>query len=356
MLGSYSYNEVIRKTIISFGTLFNNLYIKHQDENDVDTSLIKVPIAYGPVQKFLARLEQKPDLRKRVAITLPRMSFEMTSLQYDPGRKVSTVQTFKAVKDNKQTKVYMPVPYNIGIQLSIMGKYNDDMLQIVEQILPYFQPHFNLTINLVSAIGEKRDVPVTLESIQMSDEYEGSYDSRRILIYTLNFTAKTYIFGPVADSTDKLIKKVQVDYYTNTNIKNSSRELRYVATPRALKDYDNDQSAILAEDIDETSTIINVNDSSSLSEDSYIMINDEALYIREISGNSLVVDRGKDSTIQSVHIAGDAINVIDSSDDELIEFGDDFGFNEDRFDFGDGKIYSPSKGVDVDLWKTNLIQ
>lgn len=335
MLGSYTYNEIIRKTIISFGTLFNNLYIKHQDESDVDKSLIKVPIAYGPIQKFLAQIEQKPDPRNRVALTLPRMAFEMVSLQYDASRKVSTVQTFKAINGDSASKVYMPVPYNIGIQLSIMAKYNDDILQIIEQILPYFQPQFNLTVDLVPSIGEKRDIPISLDSIGMDDNYEGSYDTRRILIYTLNFTAKTYIFGPIADNTDQLIKKVQVDYYTNTdNIKNPSRQLRYVATPRALKDYNSDQSGLLAEDIDEKTTILLVTPESNLQESTYISINDESMYIREVSGTTIVVDRAVNSTSPSPHIGGDQINLIDSSDDELIQYGDDFGFNEERIDFG----------------------
>lgn len=156
MLGTYYYHEIIRRTIISFGTLFNNIHIKHETENGDDVSLIKVPIAYGPVQKFLARLDEKPDLRKKVAITLPRMSFEMTTIQYDPTRKVSTVQTFQANRPGVgPVKVYMPAPYNIGIQLSIISKYQDDMLQIIEQILPFFQPHFNLSIDLVNSIGEK---------------------------------------------------------------------------------------------------------------------------------------------------------------------------------------------------------
>jgi hypothetical protein len=155
MLGTYSYNEIIRKTIIAFGTLFNEVYIKHEEQDGTDYSFIKVPIAYGPIQKFLARVEQKPDLKKRVAMTLPRMSFEMTSLKYDSSRKVSSMQTFKAIKTTdrtEQVKVFMPVPYNIGFQLSIMTKLNDDMLQIVEQILPAFQPSFTLTINLISSI------------------------------------------------------------------------------------------------------------------------------------------------------------------------------------------------------------
>jgi len=352
MLGTYSYHEIIRKTVISFGTLFNNILIKHEEQDGTDYSLIKVPIAYGPVQKFLARLEQKPDLRKRVAMTLPRMSFELTSINYDASRKVSTVQTFKTLNlenQNKATKVYMPVPYNLGIKLSIMAKYNDDMLQILEQILPYFQPAFTLTIDLVSSIGEKKDVPMILENIQMEDNYESDFTTRRVLIYTLNFVAKTYIFGPIADNTEGLIKKVQVDYYTNTNTKNSSRELRYTATPRAIKDYNNDNTTTLTEDINEYVTNIDVSNASLLTENTYIMIENEEMYIKSINGNTLTVLRGQDETIASPHLIGSAIDIINSVDDNLIEPDDDFGFSESRFDFGDGKVYSTTKGVDVSL-------
>jgi len=125
----------------------------------------------------------------------------------------------------------MPVPYNIGFELNIFTKLNDDALQIVEQILPFFQPSFNVTVDLVESIGEKRDVPIVLDSIDFQDDYEGSFQTRRALIYTLRFTAKTYIFGPVADSTDGLIKKVQVDLYADTNTKTAKREMRYTAVP-----------------------------------------------------------------------------------------------------------------------------
>lgn len=348
MLGTYYYHEIIRRTIVSFGTLFNNIHIRHENENGDDVSLLKVPIAYGPVQKFLARLDEKPDLRKRVAITLPRMSFEMTSIQYDASRKVSTVQTFQANRPGVgPVKVYMPAPYNIGIQLSIISKYQDDMLQIIEQILPFFQPHFNLTIDLVNSIGEKRDIPIVLDGISMSDDYEGDFSTRRSLVYTLNFTAKTSLFGPISDSADSLIKKVQVDYYTNTETKNASRQLRYVVEPRAIKDYNNDETTVLSQDIDSSTTQFNVSDSISLAEETYIMINNESMYIKNINGNKITVKRGQDNTIAESHDEGDSINVINSQDDELIEIGDDFGFNENYFDFGDGKVYSPRKGIDV---------
>lgn len=348
MLGNYSYHQIIKKTVVSFGTLFNNIYIKHTDENGNDNSLIKVSIAYGPIQKFLALVEQKPDPRKRVAITLPRMSFELTSIQYDASRKISTMQTFNTKKtDDNQIKVFMPVPYNLGIRLNIMSKYNDDMLQIIEQILPYFQPHFNLSIDLVSSIGEKRDVPMIIENIQMDDSYEKSFDERRLLIYTINFVAKTFIFGPVADSTEGLIKKVQVDYYSNTNKVNASRQLRYVATPRALKDYNNDAITTLTQNLNENITIFEISNGLLLENNSYIQIGDEIMYIKSINNNTLTVIRSENNSLAEPHYEGDSVNAITIEDDNLITFSDDFGFNEETFDFGDGKIFSTTKNIDI---------
>ena len=231
MLGTYYYHEIVRKTIVSFGTLFNQIAIRHDDSAGNTYTEMKVPLAYGPSQKFLARLEQQADLNKPVQITLPRMSFEMNGISYDPSRKVGVTQTFKASDGTNMKKVYMPVPYNIAFELNILTKLNDDALQIVEQILPYFQPSFNLTVDLVKEIGEKRDIPIVLDTINFQDDYEGDFSTRRALIYTLSFTAKTYLFGPVAESSEGLIKKVQVDYYANTDTKKSKREVRYTVKP-----------------------------------------------------------------------------------------------------------------------------
>ena len=231
MLGTYYYHEIVRKTIISFGTLFNEIFIRHKDSGGDTFSEMKVPLAYGPSQKFLARLEQQADLNKPVAITLPRMSFEMTSIQYDSARKLGVTQTFKASDGTNLKKVFMPVPYNIGFELNILAKLNDDALQIVEQILPYFQPSFNLTLDLVSSIGEKRDVPIVLDSMNFQDDYEGDFSTRRALIYTLGFTAKTYLFGPVPSSSEGIIKKVQVDVAADTNTKTAKRQMRYTVEP-----------------------------------------------------------------------------------------------------------------------------
>lgn len=241
MLGKYYYHEIIRKTIISFGTLFNDIHIRHDDGDGNSVSDMKVPLAYGPVQKFLAKITQQSELNKPIQINMPRMSFEMTSIQYDSTRKSSLIQTFKTCEDGSKTKkVFMPVPYNIGFELNILSKLNDDSLQIIEQILPYFQPHFNLTVDLVDSIGEKRDIPIILDSVSFQDDYEGSFDTRRALIHTLQFTAKTYLFGPIADSSDGLIRKVQIDMYTSTDIQTAKREMRYTVTPKALEDKNSD--------------------------------------------------------------------------------------------------------------------
>ena len=231
MLGNYYYHQIIRKTIVAFGTLFNDIYIKHKNSDDDVISDMRVPLAYGPIQKFLAKIQQQEKLNKAVAITLPRMSFEMTSILYDATRKAGVTQTFKASDGNNLKKVFMPVPYNIGFELNIMSKLNDDSLQIVEQILPYFQPSFNLTVDLLDSIGEKRDIPIVLDSVSFQDDYEGDFSTRRSLIYTLQFTAKTYLFGPIAASTEGIIRKVQVDLYSNTDRASAKREFRYTVTP-----------------------------------------------------------------------------------------------------------------------------
>ena len=240
MLGTYFYHEIIRKTVIAFGTLFNDVYIRHHDSAGKDIGEFKVPVSYGPRQKFLARIQQQPELNKAVQLTLPRMSFEMNSITYDPSRKSGIAQTFKTIDGGKLKKVFMPVPYNLGFELNILTKLQDDSLQIIEQILPFFQPGFTLTIDLADQIGEKRDVPMVLEDISFTDDYEGNFETRRALIYTLRFTAKTYMFGPIADSTDGLIRKVQLDYYTDTNTRTATREMRYSVKAKAKKDYNED--------------------------------------------------------------------------------------------------------------------
>jgi len=326
----YFYNEILRKTIISFGSLFNGIKIKHTDSNDNVVSVIDVPLAYGPTQKFLARLEQSPDLNKQTQITLPRMSFEFTGLTYDSSRKLTTTQTFVAKDPDSGTetkKAYMPVPYNMQFELSIMSKLNDDVLQIVEQILPYFQPSYNITVDLVSSINEKRDIPIVLENITMQDDYEGNFTTRRVLIYTLRFSAKTYLFGPVHSASKDVIKRMSVSLIAGETNSAPSREIVYSATPRAIKNYTGIVVTNISKDITIEDILITVNDATSIAANTYLDIEGEEVFVKSKSGNVLTVDRGRDGTTILNHVAGAQVKSITSSDNILIPTGDDFGFS-----------------------------
>jgi hypothetical protein len=232
MLGTQFYHESIRKVIVSFGTMFNNINLVRKDNSGNIIQSMKVPLAYGPREKFLVRLNEDADLTKQVAITLPRIGFEIQNLEYDAGRKLNRVQRFKKVKGANAKQLdaqYMPVPYNLSIELYVMAKQSDDALQIVEQILPYFQPDYTLTINDNVSMDSKRDVPIVLNSISYEDDYQGDFTTRRALIYTLSFTAKFYLYGPVTSS--KVIKTVQVDQYTDSEVNSPKREQRLTVTP-----------------------------------------------------------------------------------------------------------------------------
>ena len=322
----YFYNEILRKTIIGFGTLFNGITIKQ------DGSVVKVPLAYGPTQKFLARLEQAPNLSQATQISLPRMSFEFTGLTYDSSRKVTTTQTIAVKNPDDGTdikKVFMPVPYNMQFELSIMCKLNDDALQVVEQILPYFQPQYNLTINLVSLINEKKDVPVVLENITMDDQYEGDFTSRRVLLYTLRFTAKTYLFGPVTSASKDIIKTASVRYLAGGS-QSTQRDVTFAVQPRALKDYTDDVVTTISEDIDASQKTINVADGTAITVNKFIDVDGEEMKVTKITGNKLTVSRGEDSTIAKAHVRGTGVKGIDYSpreDSNIVELGDDFGFD-----------------------------
>ena len=232
MLGQQFYHETIRNIVIAFGTMFNDIQLVRKDNSGTITQTMKVPLAYGPREKFLVRLREDADLTKQVAITLPRIGFEIQNLAYDSARKMSRVQRFKKVKgaNTKQLDTqYMPVPYNLEFELYVMAKQSDDALQIVEQILPYFQPDYALTINDMADMGITRDVPIVLNSIGYEDSYDGEFTTRRALIYTLSFTTKFYLYGPVTSA--KVIKTVQVDQYTDLPDQSPKREQRYKVVP-----------------------------------------------------------------------------------------------------------------------------
>ena len=233
MLGQQFYHETMRKVVVAFGTIFNNINIVRTNSSGATVQSMKVPLAYGPKQKFLTRLREDPNLNKKVALTLPRIGFEISGISYDPSRKLNSVQKIKKTNDSTDGKTlssqFMPVPYNMDFELVVMAKQSDDALQIVEQILPFFQPDYTITLNDNSAMGTARDVPIILSDVAYADEYEGSFEDRRVITYTLSFTAKFYLYGPVTDQ--KVIKSVQVDQYTDMPVNAPKREQRYTVTP-----------------------------------------------------------------------------------------------------------------------------
>jgi len=215
MFGTYFYNKNIRNIVILFGTVFNDISVRRVTSAGAVQEEFKVPIAYGPSEKFLVRLRELTDVSKgKVGITLPRMSFEFTSITYDPARKLQTTKRHKAIKSGDNTKlttIYNPVPYNFDFTLSVMVKNSDDGTQILEQILPYFTPEYHVTMNEMSALGIKRDIPIIFTGLSTEDSYEGDFMTRRALIHTLSFVVQGFLYGPTSDIG--IIREVDVNQF-----------------------------------------------------------------------------------------------------------------------------------------------
>ena len=242
MLGQYFYNESLRKTIIAFGSLFNDIQITRKDSAGTEVQTMKVPLAYGPKQKFITRLTADPGATQQVALTLPRIGFEIQSFDYDPNRKLNRTIRQKKVSNTNDKKLkqmstqYTPVPYNMNFELFIMAKNSDDGIQIIEQILPYFQPEYTVSIKEVPEMDIVRDIPFVLNSVGYEDTYDGDFQTRRAIIYTLSFTAKSYVYGPV--TTAKPITKVQADTYSDLPATAPTRVQRFTVQATGTGDDD----------------------------------------------------------------------------------------------------------------------
>ena len=253
MLGQYFYNESLRKTIIAFGALFNGIYITRKNSAGTDVQSLKVPLAYGPKQKFMVRLDADPNLDQKVAITLPRIGFEIAGFDYDPSRKLNRIIKKKKVSNTEDKKLkqmstqYSPVPYNLNFELFVMTKNSDDGIQIVEQILPFFQPEYTVTIKEVPEMDVIRDVRIVLNSIGYEDTYTGSFTERRAIIYTFSFVAKAYVYGPV--TTSKPITKAEATVYADLQDKAPPRVAK--VTQQAIGTPDEDDNFGFNETISE---------------------------------------------------------------------------------------------------------
>ena len=233
MFGKHFYNQSLRRLTIAFGQIFNNVIVQTKSSTGAVTKRMRVPLAYAPKEKFIQRLEQQANLDKgrTFAITLPRMGFELTGLKYDANRKLNKMQKTVRVRSSDSTVHnfnYSPVPYDVSFSLYSFTATAENGLQIVEQILPYFQPDYTVTINAIPELNIKRDVPIVLDEVQYEDTYDGDFNKRRAVIYTLNFTAKTYLYGPMAQS--KVIRQSQADLGTSTDAP-LSREERIIVIP-----------------------------------------------------------------------------------------------------------------------------
>ena len=212
MFGRTWNHDSLRKYIIVFGTVFNDIYINRLSNTGEVLQTLKVPLTYGPKDKILSRLEQSPRLDNQVGIILPRISFEMTTLEYDPTRKLNTLnkltkQSTTAGTDDEVKYQYQPVPYDMQFEMNILVKNAEDGTRIVEQIVPYFTPAFTVSVNVVPEVDGPRDIPIVLNNISSQDQYEGNFEQRRALIWTLNFTLKGWLYGPSKKS--KLIKHAE---------------------------------------------------------------------------------------------------------------------------------------------------
>jgi len=210
MFGTYFYHQTSRKMVVAFGSLFNNIEVRRTDSSDAVTEIIKIPLSYGPKDKMLVRISQDPNLNPKVALTVPRMGFELTSMTYDGARKLNTMGRNVKKGTTGLKKQYNPVPYNWDFSLYVFVKNAEDGTQILEQILPFFTPDFTVTMTLISGMTVKMDIPLVLNAVTSEDSYEGDFASRRSIIWTLSFLMKGFLYPSVTDNA-KIITSSVVD-------------------------------------------------------------------------------------------------------------------------------------------------
>ena len=216
MFGTYFYHQRIRKSVAIFGALFNNIYVLRKNSSGDVISQIKVPLAYAPRQKYLDRIRTNPDLDtdSKVALKLPRMSFEIVTINYDGTRQLQKTNNFQqaGTSNSLRNKFNSYVPYTLTFQLNVYAKNQDDALQVVEQIVPYFTPQYTLTVKPFSDFANiKEDVPITLSSVDFTDDFEGPLEQRRTIIYSLTFDMNVNFYGPVSEQG--IIRQVDANLY-----------------------------------------------------------------------------------------------------------------------------------------------
>jgi hypothetical protein len=213
MLGSNFYHGLIRKYVVLFGSLFNDIYIDRVDAAGVTQRTIKVPLQYGPKERYLTRYQQNPDLLREVSMVFPRMSFEITSVSYDPTRKLNSIGKIPATNQYNSTlsTQYNPVAYNFDIVLSVISRNTEDAVRIVEQIVPFFTPQWTETLNLIPEMNVSVDIPIVIRDVKTIDTYASNFEDKEWVVWEMNFTLKGYLYGPVRRQA--VIKDVLVNTY-----------------------------------------------------------------------------------------------------------------------------------------------
>jgi hypothetical protein len=212
MFGSTFYHGTTRKYVALFGSLFNDIVLERVDGANNEVQYVKVPISYGPKDRYLVRLKENPDLLRQVNQVLPRMSFEIKTIEYDSDRKLNTLTRNRSTSsaNGALSSQYTPVPYNYNIELAVLTRNSDDALRIVEQILPFFTPEWTVPIKMMPEMGIEQDIPIVLKSVDTVDTYDEAFTNRYAIIWTLMFTLKGYVYGPV--STASIIKNINVNF------------------------------------------------------------------------------------------------------------------------------------------------
>ena len=306
MFGTYFYHQTSRKMVVAFGSLFNSIEVRRTDSSDAVTEVIKIPLSYGPKDKMLVRISQDPNLNPKVALTVPRMGFELTAMTYDGVRKLNTMSRNVKKGTTGLKKQFQPVPYNWDFSLYVFVKNAEDGTQILEQILPFFTPEFTVTMNLVSSMTEIRDIPLVLTSVTSEDTYEGDFATRRSIIWTLSFLMKGFLYPSVADNA-KVIETAVVDTHIMSSVTTA------------------DPVYIVAEDSTPYARNYMILDSHPT---------DDATRIRILTETSQASVGGTVSRQTVVPKTTDAID------------DDDFGFSETFEFFTNPKTYDPVSGTD----------
>ena len=307
MFGTYFYHQISRKMVVAFGSLFNTIEVRRTNSAGSVIETLKVPLAYGPKEKFLTRISADPELNPGVALTVPRMGFELTALTYDGVRKLNTMGRNVAAGTTGLKKQYNPVPYNWDFSLYVYVKNAEDGTQILEQILPFFTPEFTVTMNLVSSMTEKRDIPLVLNAVSSEDTYEGDYATRRSIIWTLSFLMKGFLYPNVVDNA-KVITDVVVDTHLMGAV---AADPEYIVMEDSSA-YSTNYMILDKHEIDLATRIRVLNESS-----------DEAIAAGATVARATVVPKDTDALTDET-----------------------FGFTETFEDFAQGVTYDPVAGTD----------